>query len=34
MSIPYDLITLANIAMILFFRFDADEWDLLRRWVG
>jgi phosphatidylglycerophosphate synthase len=33
-SLPYDVITLANIAVILFFRFDADRWDLLKRWFG
>lgn len=32
-SLPYDLITLANIAFLIFFRFDASQWDLLRTWL-
>ena len=34
MSWPYDLITLSNIAFLIFFRFDPDQWDLLRMWIG
>jgi len=34
MSWPYDLITLSNIAFLIFFRFDPSRWDLLRTWMG
>jgi CDP-diacylglycerol---glycerol-3-phosphate 3-phosphatidyltransferase len=34
MTVPYDLITLANIAWLLFAPVDPARWDLLRTWLG